>query len=377
MAALVQIPRINANDATVVVVAILVSQGDWVEAGDDLVELETDKSSIPIEAPISGYVLRILCQEGDTLAVGTPLVFLGTTKDEEVPATIALDFSSLEPEPRVVSPTLKAQQLLNSYNLTVNDISVTPGKRLTVMDVVNHVNQKKDRIPLPSNDQNNPNEEEKHLPDGAWHPLLPHEKQIINRIAWQRLHAVPGYIEYGFESNQWRDYADAFLKKNRLMFDPLLGLIAHRLAQVVGQFPNANATLIGQRKWVYHDVNLGVTIQVGSTLRLPVICKAQKLDALTFVRQLSELQRGAIKGGSLPKESEDATLIFTSMSRWNVSRHIPILGHYNSLIVGYSLPRTGPQAGQGIFGATYDHQLLNGGEVAELLSRLVSPPKED
>ena len=46
------------------------SEGDWVETGDDVLEIETDKVTYEMEAPGAGY-LRILHPEGATLPVGT------------------------------------------------------------------------------------------------------------------------------------------------------------------------------------------------------------------------------------------------------------------------------------------------------------------
>lgn len=54
----------------------LVGDGEAVEKGQPLVEIETDKANMTVEAPESG-TLRVLAQEGDVLPVGDPIAEIG------------------------------------------------------------------------------------------------------------------------------------------------------------------------------------------------------------------------------------------------------------------------------------------------------------
>ncbi len=44
--------------------------GDRVKAGEDLVELATDKATFNLPSPVSGVLTEIICQEGDAVSVG-------------------------------------------------------------------------------------------------------------------------------------------------------------------------------------------------------------------------------------------------------------------------------------------------------------------
>lgn len=57
--------------------------GDQVFMGDLLCEVETDKAIVDIVAPIDGYLLSILYEEGDEVPVLAPIATIGT-KDEIV-----------------------------------------------------------------------------------------------------------------------------------------------------------------------------------------------------------------------------------------------------------------------------------------------------
>ena len=45
-------------------------EGDSIDAGDDLVEIETDNASVRIEAPVSGVLVEILAEEGASVRAG-------------------------------------------------------------------------------------------------------------------------------------------------------------------------------------------------------------------------------------------------------------------------------------------------------------------
>ena len=51
-------------------------EGEVVAEGEPIVEIETDKVNIEIEAEETGILHRILVQEGETVAVGTPIGLL-------------------------------------------------------------------------------------------------------------------------------------------------------------------------------------------------------------------------------------------------------------------------------------------------------------
>ena len=58
------------------VVAIYVAAGDLVAVDQEIVEVESDKATIPIKSPSAGTVSTILVAVGDTVQVGAPLLIL-------------------------------------------------------------------------------------------------------------------------------------------------------------------------------------------------------------------------------------------------------------------------------------------------------------
>jgi pyruvate/2-oxoglutarate dehydrogenase complex dihydrolipoamide acyltransferase (E2) component len=370
MALPIPIPRVNNNDDVVKIVRIPVAIGDAVQAGDLVFEVETEKAVVGIEAERDGYVLAIRCAIGDMVPVGTTALWLGDTPDEAVPeASIAAPAEAPAGDTAV---TAKALLLLRQHNLSASAIPRS-GPRLTAADVEAFIASGGDA----------PAEEEPasavpaNLPAAATtRPLTPPERGLLSTVAWQRDHAVAAYLEIEYDPRPWDEYSAAFASERRLLFSPLLSLIAYRLVRLAPEH-NANGTIIEgpePSRATYKHVNLGFTVQAGENLYLCVVDLADTLDEAAFATRLGELQRRATAQRLAPVEMRGTTVGFTSMARWGVRRHVPVLPPRTALMVAHSAtPRDERPA---VLGATYDHRLLTGFDVARLLQKLANPPKQ-
>src|SRR5438876_11749717 len=83
MAAEVKLPRLGQGMESGTVVKWLKAEGDPVEKGDPLYELDTEKVTQEVEAEAAGVLLRITVPEGE-VPVGTTIAFIGQP-GEEVP----------------------------------------------------------------------------------------------------------------------------------------------------------------------------------------------------------------------------------------------------------------------------------------------------
>jgi pyruvate dehydrogenase E2 component (dihydrolipoamide acetyltransferase) len=135
--------------------------------------------------------------------------------------------------------------------------------------------------------------------------------------------------------------------------------------------PRLNSTIVDGSRFAYDRVNAGFTIQVGEILYLTVIRDAAGLSAEEFLKAFNRLHKRAMGHKLTADELEGATVGFSSMARWPVRRHIPILPPFVSLTCAHARPPGGP----GVLGATYDHRVLSGGDTYAILSQLIQPPE--
>jgi pyruvate dehydrogenase E2 component (dihydrolipoamide acetyltransferase) len=98
------------------------------------------------------------------------------------------------------------------------------------------------------------------LPDVAGNQvsLSREEKGMAATVTWHRDFAVAGYIEIEYELGTWVEYAKQFQDKNGLLMPPLLPLMAWRLIQIAQEKTHLNATIVGNKRYEYSPVNLGL-----------------------------------------------------------------------------------------------------------------------
>ena len=74
-------PKLGLTMEEVTIIRWLKSSGDTVVKGEPLVEIQSDKVVMEIEAPVSGVLLSIEVTEGQTVPVETVIGLLGEITD--------------------------------------------------------------------------------------------------------------------------------------------------------------------------------------------------------------------------------------------------------------------------------------------------------
>src|SRR5262249_56018539 len=86
-------PALGMNQETGRVVAWLRAEGETVAKGDPIMEIETDKATVEVEAPASGVLTAISAREGDEVPVGqrvAVIVAAGQSPGGPAPAVAAV-----------------------------------------------------------------------------------------------------------------------------------------------------------------------------------------------------------------------------------------------------------------------------------------------
>src|SRR5215218_2461678 len=124
MATEVTLPRLGQGMESGTIVRWLKAEGESVEKGEPLYELDTEKVTQEVEADAGGVLLRILAQEGEEIAVGKPVAVIGA-EGEDVPAAESGDGAEprdgdeprAEAEPRVEQvPARPAERPIDTGN---------------------------------------------------------------------------------------------------------------------------------------------------------------------------------------------------------------------------------------------------------------------
>jgi len=132
MARPVRMPPLGETSGELRIVQWLASVGSTVEQGEPLLEVETDKATLEVEAAVSGTLLAVLHGPDETVAVGEVLGFIGAP-GEEVPLV----------EPAATGPVSKkqavpfARRLAQEHGIDLASVSGSgPGGRIEKQDVL-------------------------------------------------------------------------------------------------------------------------------------------------------------------------------------------------------------------------------------------------
>jgi pyruvate/2-oxoglutarate dehydrogenase complex dihydrolipoamide acyltransferase (E2) component len=366
MATAIHVPRINNNDDEVKVLAFEVNIGDKLVLGQTVGQVETDKAVLDVTAPKAGYVIGFVASAEEVVRVGSVMLWLGESIDETVPE--ACDTTPSQLMARSSQVTAKARLLLLQNGLQADVIPPIDG-RVTVQAVEQYLSTNgRSKVELSSVTSKACADA---LPSvqGSSVGLTREEKGMAATVTWHRDFAVAGYIEIDYDLSPWAEYAKLFQESRGLLMPPLLPLMAWRLVEIAKENPRLNATMVGNQRFEYTPVNLGFTIQAGDALYLAVVRDAQMHDEFGFVNALGDVLRRAAGHNLRESEASGATIGFSSMERWKVTRHIPILPPHTALMIAHAAG----QGGRGVLGASYDHRVMNGGQVVAVLKKMASP----
>ena len=84
-----KLPDVGEGLTEAEIVSWKVKVGDVIEINDIIVEIETAKSLVELPSPYAGTVLALMVPEGETVAVGTPIISVGDPSEAPAPAAAA------------------------------------------------------------------------------------------------------------------------------------------------------------------------------------------------------------------------------------------------------------------------------------------------
>lgn len=98
----IKLPELGDGIESGDVLEIFVAVGDVIAAGQDVVEMETDKATVPVPADIAGKVTKISVKEGDTVPIGGVLLEVEAEEgaSEEAEPTADKPKAEAKPEPK-------------------------------------------------------------------------------------------------------------------------------------------------------------------------------------------------------------------------------------------------------------------------------------
>ncbi|MGW4131927.1 dihydrolipoamide acetyltransferase family protein [Amycolatopsis japonica] len=348
-----RMPRLSESMAEGTIVRWLHDSGAEVRLGDELAEIETDKSVVTFEAESAG-ILEIIVGEGESADVGSVIARIG---DGPVPNS-----GVAKPSRLVASPLSRRR----ARELGVDLATLTgtgPHGRIVRADV-----EAAGRAITPGGP----------APDSA-----ESERVSLTRIQQatiRRLSAAPAIPTFALTVEADMTQATAVRAALAGMTDAaptITDLVVAATARALRSFPRMNASAADGAVVLHRHVNIGIATETPDGLVVPVVADADTLSIAALTVAAKELVRRARESKLTPQDLDGATFTVSNLGMFGVIDFTAVLvpPQAGILAVGAARPRP-PVHGDAASSTmsmtlTCDHRVLDGAEAARFLARLV------
>jgi pyruvate dehydrogenase E2 component (dihydrolipoamide acetyltransferase) len=393
------------------VVQVLVHEGDQVTEGQSLIELETDKATVPVPAPAAGKIMRLLVRQGDHLKVGQALVELeGADGEAQASKTSAPERPATAPAPQpppaveaahahsvqqreghkappspappsspseqpatepvhaapaadrvqsaaaTIAAPPSVRRLARELGVDLTQVKGSEaGGRITAEDVKTYVRERTRRLGSPSSrDGIDKGGVFTTMYGSERREALPSIRRKIVATMTQAWTTIPHVHQ--FQDADITDllllhkrYAPQFKQKGATLTLTILFLKA--VTHALKLYPQFNATLdLTNGEVIYKDYyNIGVAVDTPAGLIVPVVHNVDQKDLLQISLELADLAERTRKREIKLEELRGATFTVSNMGGLGAGPFTPIIYPPQVAILGVGKGRLTPVYREGQF----------------------------
>jgi len=351
----------------------LKAANDVVQAGEPIVEIETDKVTTELTAPTAGTLSELLVAAGETVPIGTPLARI-RAQDEKEPA-------------KRVSPL--AARVAQAHGIDLTRVN-TPGSRITRADVELHLAQGSQAMPASPLPVRQARQVDDNAREGTSAPMpgstllqasspVSGQGEVLPLTGLRRATAarmaivrqVPtgcAVVEADVTALEqfYRQERDAWLVREGfpLTYTPFF---LYALAQSLLSWPVARQALRDGQREPRDAVHVGVAVALEDGLIVPVIRAADQYDLPGLARIQADLVARARAHRLRPEEVIGGIATLTNVGSMGGLLALPMLNENQAVILGVgAVTRRAVGASDGIryrscayLSLTFDRRLLD------------------
>ena len=302
----------------------LKKDGEEVRRGDPLLEIETDKTTIEVEARESG-ILKIIAEEGEEVPIATTIAYIikeGETIPEGKEPKKTPEKAEVTPVKRVKASPL-ARKIAEEKGIDLTKVQGTgPGGRITKNDVLAYLEREAEAAAAEKASM------ESTLPEYEVVPMSSMRRAIARKMVESKTYAPHFYVTVQVDMTEAVRMRENLIplfeakKGVRLSFTHLL---IKAVASALEKYPQLNATFEEDEIRIWKDVNIGIAVSLEDGLIVPVLRGANKLDLFEIASQASELVTKAREKRLREDEFSGGTFTISNMGAVGVDSFIAII----------------------------------------------------
>jgi pyruvate dehydrogenase E2 component (dihydrolipoamide acetyltransferase) len=387
----------------------LKAEGQSVIKGEPLMEIETDKATVEIEAPASGILSNVTASAGDEIPVGNKIAVILAPGEVATPA-------AQSPHPRIESgvrfgpepstdkseskPGAESNPPISPFvkggskgDFLASETSPLARTRILASPAAKRI-AKERGIDLPSLRGSGPDGSvlaEDVLRAGGPQttasagPLKVKEiaqltsmRRIVGQRMTQSKQTAPHfYLSMDVEMTEVTRQRNK-LKEKESLVPSINDFILSACARALKDFPSLNAAFTDHGVEIYSDINIGMAVALEEGLVVPVIRNADRLSLQELAKQSRELAEKAQKKKLFPLDYDGGTFTVSNLGMFGVDNFVAIINPPQCAIlaVGQVTPRVVAH-GEGIavrpimtMSLSADHRVVDGAIGARFLQQV-------
>ena len=426
----VKLPKLGEGADSGVVVSIAVKEGDQVNKGQTIIELENEKAVAAIPSSASGTVRQVKVKTGDRISVGAVIISLdgaaGTEaaapsespqKKSSKPAAKAPRRREPEPEeyedeveedeldeeaetaadkagfPPPASPSIR--KLARDIGINLRKIRGSEdGGRIVLADIRDYIQNLERRAARASRSGGAPAAEQKppaeRIDFSQWgsitkKPLSPIRQTISRRMVESKV-TIPHVTQFDEAditglTELRKKYAKAYETKGARL--TLTSFALKAVANTLKKFPIFNASLdeVANEIVFKEYFHIGLAVDTEQGLLVPVIRDVDKKDLFQLSKDVQELADKARARKVSLEEMKGGTFTISNQGGIGGAHFTPVINKPEVAILGLGRGSLKPVITKENkveprlmmpIGLSYDHRVIDGGEAARFTVELVN-----
>jgi pyruvate/2-oxoglutarate dehydrogenase complex dihydrolipoamide acyltransferase (E2) component len=338
------VPKLNANDESILISEWLVNDNEFIESGQEIVKIETSKVNINLQSEFSGYITRH-AQAGDFIFVDNKLAsfYPAPVSHIDQPATVVENNKTFQLSKAAEKFIAERNIDLDHFNLSG---LVTLKQLEELIAAKNPDNEKSKVFPLLTSEN-----------------ISLTKKLEIKTLEHGYHQAISSSVTVQFNSEEIRNN----LKKLPWLNSQILPYILCIFARLLTSYPKLTAFYHANKINYYNQVNLGLAMDLTRELKITVIKNAEQLSLFDMQMNIIDLISKYYENKLLPNDVSGSTVTVTDLSANGILYFQPLLNDKQSVILGvggdtelsgYPMTLT----------MVFDHRVLTGREVATFIN---------
>ncbi|GEN85720.1 2-oxoglutarate dehydrogenase complex dihydrolipoyllysine-residue succinyltransferase [Oceanobacillus sp. FSL W8-0428] len=402
----IKIPELAESITEGTIAEWLVKEGDKVEKGDAIVELETDKVNVEVNSEFTGVITEIISTEGEDVSVGDIIGKLDengeagassgdeeSKKEEEAPKEEPKKEPAVENKQETASEqnngnviaSPAARKRARELGIDLSEVQTRdPLGRVRPDDVNAHNNApKNESAPSKPAPKEEPKSEKTEFDKPVERVKMTRRRQTIAKNLVEVQHntaMLTTFNEVDMTSvmELRKQRKDKFLEKNGVK----LGFMSFFAKAVVGalkEFPLLNAEIQGNELVIKKFYDIGIAVSTDDGLVVPVVRDADRKDFAGIEQDIVDLGKKArdnklslndLQGGSFTITNGGTFGSMMSTPILNAPQ-VGILGMHNIIKRPIAMPDDSIEVRPMMYIAlSYDHRIVDGKEAVQFLVRI-------